>query len=239
MSGSSGPRALFAIAAGALVLVALACGGLAPGRPAVPTPTGQIGAIELPTADTPFGKADLEIWTGTITSQTSRHFVGGSQLTDCETDWVTDLEFTVDPVGEVAGKGEARLSAPRTCTATGNIVDNVQSESIDIKGLKETTGFQLSLIHTGFEPSGTGDFGGLVLLYTDGTCPGEPREISVPLTGKTTAEAQLDLSATMTGCGGSASDTMANQSLIKLEYLFKCSELPADNTDETLKGLCQ
>lgn len=196
--------------------------------------------MEVSTPALKGSKRDLQVWTGTITSQTSRQFFSnGSIVNTCNTDWVTDLDFAVDPVGDVLGTGQATLSPARTCSPKNNLVANTQSMVITVEGKKGTSAFDLLLGASTFEPAASGDFGGYSLLFNDGTCPSQRRRLSIPFSDPTTAEAQLNLSATMTGCGGSSGDVMSNQSLAKLLYRFKCSQVPADLNDPAIEQLCQ
>jgi hypothetical protein len=110
--------------------------------------------------------------------------------------------------------------------------------TISIQGRKETTAIYLQLGIISRQPTASGDFGGYILLNSSGTCPSVEQTIKAPLTSTSTSEEQLNLSATMTGCGGSKDDVMTNQSLIKLKHLYKCSELPADTNDPVLVQLC-
>ncbi len=231
-------RASFMVIAGMALISTFACAGLnvPPGSKATPTPTGVIGAIE---AGTPAASPATELWTGTITSSTSRQYVSdGAVVNTCTTNWITDFDLAVDTSGNVRGVGKATLSEPRICSLDSDLVPNTQAMSASLTGLKRTDEFDLRLDVSDFEPAAAGEFGGYTLLLRDGACPGNPHDISVPFSGAGAAEAQLDLKGTMTGCGGSASDVMSNQSLVKIQYLFKCSELPADSADPILNQLC-
>lgn len=239
MSASHGPLAPFALLGSILSLVTFACSALIPPAGATATPTGQIGAVEVSTPGLKGSKRDLQVWTGTIASQTSRqYFSNGSIVNTCNTDWETDLDFAVDPVGDVLGSGSATLSAPRACSPHNNLVANTQSMVITVEGRKGSSAFDLLLGASSFEPAASGDFGGYSLLFNDGTCPSKRRSLSVPFSDPNAAEAQLNLTATLTGCGGSTDDVTSNQSLVKLRYRFKCSEVPADLNDPTVKQLC-
>lgn len=226
----------------AAMLATFACAALFPpaAAKATPTPTGQIGAVEAATPGLKGNRGDYQLWSGTITSETSRQFKSnGSVVNSCTTNWLTDLDLAVDFVGDVYGLGQSTLSAPRSCTRSSNLVANTSEVSISINGRKDSSAFFLDLAQTAFKPMPSGDFGGYILLSIDGTCPGQRKSIQVKSTSSTTAEAQLDLTATMTGCGGSKDDIMTNQSLVKLQYLFKCSQLPADTANSTQMQLCQ
>lgn len=225
-----------------IALASFACAALIPsiGSGATPTPTGQIGAIEVGTPALNGSKKDYQIWSGTITSQTSRQFMSnGSLVNTCMTNWVTDLDFAVDSAGSVAGTGQASLSAPRTCSLHSDLAANTQGATIPVEGRKDSAAFQINLALTAAKPFPSGDFGGYILLFNNGTCPAKRQTIMVPLTGPSAAEAQLNLTGVLTGCGGSKDDIMSNQSLVKLQFRFKCSDVPADMNDPTLKQLCQ
>jgi hypothetical protein len=243
MRNDGKPRLLCVLSiAGVMLLMAMACSGLVPagGGKATATPTGQIGAIEAGTPGLNGNKKDYEVWTGTITSQTSRQYMSnGSVVNTCKTDWITDLDFAVDTAGNLAGQGQVSLANPRECSPNNNLVPNTSGMTVSLYGDKGSAAININLKFSGFQPSPSADFGGYMLLASDGTCPGNSRTIKVPLTGNGSAEAQLDLGAVMSGCGGSSSDVMSNQSLVKLTYRFRCSELPADENDPILKELCQ
>ncbi len=230
------------IVAGTLSIFAMttfACAALTPRQTPTPTPTRQIGAIEIGTPELKGNKKDFAIWTGTITSQTSRQFMSnGAEVNSCTTDWITDLDFIIDSAGTLAGTGKATLSPARTCAPLNNLVENTSEMTISIQGYKDNSTMNLQLGVASLQPPSSGDFGGYSLLMTTGTCPADKHVIQVPLTRATSADAQLNLNATMTGCGGSKDDVMSNQSLVKLHYRFKCSELPADNNDPVLEQLC-
>lgn len=220
------------------VLTTFACTALNP--TATPTPTGQIGAVEIGTPELKGDKKDFAIWTGTITSQTSRQYMSNSKLVNtCETDWITDLDFAIDPTGELIGSGQATISPARTCTPVNNLMANISAMTLSVQGHKDSTSLFLNLGITDRQPASSGDFGGYILLNNSGTCPSFPSTIQVPLKSPTTAETNLNLSATMTGCGGSGEDKMSNQSLVKLQYKFKCSEVPVDLNDPVIQKLCQ
>jgi hypothetical protein len=222
-----------------IALTSFACATLTPKPTPTPTPTRQIGAIEIGTPELTGNKKDFAIWTGTITSQTSRQYKSnGAVVNSCTTDWITDLDFAIDSSGNLNGTGKAKLSPARNCTPLNNLVENTSAMMISIRGRKDSSTIYLQLGIISHQPTSSGDFGGYILLNSSGTCPSVAQTIQAPLTSPSTAEAQLNLSATMTGCGGSKDDVMSNQSLIKLQYRFRCSELPADINDPLLEQLC-
>jgi hypothetical protein len=223
-----------------LALAIFACGGVQPLTGATVTPTGQIGAVEIGTPGLKGNKKNFQIWTGTITSRTSRQYMSnGAVVNTCNTNWLTDLEFAVDATGEVAGTGQAMLAEPRDCSPRADLVANAAEMAISIQGWKDSSGFHLNLTGSESKPSPSADFGGYVLLLHDGVCPPKSRTIAVPLMVASSAEAQINLSGVLTGCGGSKDDTMNNRSLVKLEFRFKCSDIPADQGDTALEKLCQ
>jgi hypothetical protein len=227
---------------GFLALVTFACAALIPtiAGKATPTPTGQIGAIEIGTPGLKGNKRDFQIWSGTITSQTSRQYMSnGSIVNTCNTNWITDLDFAVDSAGDVSGTGDAKLAGARTCSPQSNLVANTSEMSLSIHGQKDSTAFTLYLALTRAQPSPSADFGGYMLLMNNGTCPAAAKSVQVPLTGISTAQANLDLSGVLSGCGGSTNDIMNNTSLVRLQFRFKCSDIPADMNDPALKQLCQ
>ncbi len=225
--------------AGCVIAIAtFACATLLPAATA--TPTGQIGAIETGTPGLNGDKKDYQVWTGTITSQTSRQYMSnGSVVNNCITDWLTDLYLSVDSTGNVAGTGRAALSAPRTCSPQSNLVANTSEMTIRLTGRKDSSAFYLNFSPTVIIPSASADFGGYMLLVSDGTCPGNKPDIQIPSTGSSAAAAQLDLSGVMTGCGGSKDDLMTNKSAVTLQFRFRCSDLPSDTTDPALRQLCE
>jgi hypothetical protein len=162
----------------------------------------------------------------------------GAEVNSCTTDWITDLDFVMDSAGTLTGTGKATLSPARTCMPLNDMAENTSEMTISIAGYKVDSTFNLQLGATSFQPPSSGDFGGYLLLIASGTCPSNKHMIQVPLTSATTAEAQLNLNATMTGCAGSGDDVMSNRSLVKLQFIFKCSELPANNNDPALEQLC-
>jgi hypothetical protein len=224
-----------------VALATFACAGLIPaaGAGGTPTATAPIGAIEVGTPGLKGDKKDYRIWTGTITSQTSRQFMSnGALLNTCNTNWVTDLDVAVDSAGNLTGTGRAALAEARSCTSHSNLVANTAEMALSIQGQKDSTAFHLNLTGAGIKPSPSGDFGGYALLFGNQACPPQRRTIEVPLTADSTAETQLDLSSVMTGCGGSRDDTVHNLSLVKFRFRFLCSDLPADLNDPTLRSLC-
>jgi hypothetical protein len=234
-------RFVIALAVAILTLSILACSTLIPPirATATPTPTGQIGAVEIGTLSG--NKRDWQIWAGTITSTTSRKFMNpgdGTQVNQCETDWILDLDFAVDSAGTVSGMGDANLSTGPTCSPV-TITGNTTNMKVLLHGRKDQNAFYLDLGVNSFQPMPSGDFGGFMLLMNNGACPPVKHDNTIPLTSPTTAANQLNLSGTMTGCGGSAQDQVSNQSNVNLRYRFKCSEIPADMNDPLLKQLCQ
>ncbi len=205
---------------------------------ATPTPTGQINAIENGTTGPAVDKSNWGVWAGGITSHTSRQYmVNGAVANTCTTDWATDFMFTVDPTGNVDGIGTSSLSTGPDCsphTVSGNSTGMV----ISVKGREDQSAFYLNLGIMGVEPMPSVDFGGYSLLISNGACPPVMQSITIPKLGSTSAEAQLDLSGIMTGCAGSKDDLMTNQSQVKLEYRFKCSENPF-GSDPNADKICE
>ena len=237
MSASRGPLAPFAFIVALVAMASFACSALIPAAGnATATPTGVIGAIEAPS-----NRQDLQVWTGTITSQTSRQFViNGALVNTCNTNWETDLDFAVDPVGAVLGSGRATLTAPRVCSPHNNQASiNTEAMVITVEGRKESSAFDLLLGASTFEPAASGDFGGYFLLFNAGSCPTQRHSLSIPFSDPTDAQTQINLTATLTGCAGSANYVMSNQSLVKLRYRFKCSEVPANPNDPAIDQLCK
>jgi hypothetical protein len=238
------PRAGVAklLIAATAALSMLACGALLPpvGAAVTPTPTGQIGAIEAETPELKGNHKDFQVWTGTITSKTSRrYFSNGTLVNTCLTDWITEIDLAVDAVGDVRGTGKATLSGPRSCSPQSNLVENTSEMDLSASGRKDNTAFHLAFSMLSVTPMPSGEFGGYDLLLSDGKCPPTAASSTIPLTSGTAAQASLSLRGVPTGCGGSTDDIMTSDSLVNLEYRFKCSDLPADMNDPALEALCQ
>jgi len=211
---------------------ALACDALTVPSSVTPTPTGQINAVEAGTATLTGDKKHWQVWKGTMVSQTSRKFMSNGNLVNtCQTKWNTLFAFVIDAVGDISGIGSADLTEGPTCSphpVSGNTTHMVLS----IDGRKDQTAVYLSFKVAQIEPYPSGDFGGYSLINTNGACPPTMQSLTIPLTSSTTAQAQLDLNATMTGCAGSKDDQMSNQSQVNLEYTGKkCSDNPFDPSD--------
>lgn len=223
------------LATASLLAASLACNALVPPGRVTPTPTGQINAIE---AGTPANKKNWQVWAGTITSQTSRQFMSnGSLVNTCTTNWNTEFLFTIDPVGNVSGFGSADLTDGPTCSPHA-IPVNTTYMVISISGRKDETAIHLQLAASEIQPMPSGDFGGYILLNSNGACPSVTQSITVPLTSSTAAQTQLDLHAVMTGCAGSNDDLMSNQSQVELHFDFLCADNPLAPSDPNAK-ICE
>jgi hypothetical protein len=226
---------LFLILATASLLLAagFACTAItAPGKAsATPPPTGQINAIEVGTPAQPVDKKNWQVWAGTILSQTSRQYMSdGSPVNTCETNWETNFLFTIDPVGNISGIGYADLTDGPTCSPHP-ISGNTTHMTISVSGRKDDSAIYLNVGVSEFEPMPSADFGGYILLNSNGACPPVAQSIEIPMTSPTTAQAQLNLNATMTGCAGSMGDQMSNQSQADLHFDFICSDNPFNPSD--------
>ena len=104
-----------------------------------PTPTATaIHATEISTPTATAPAKDGVIWTGTITSDTSRQYmINGGAVNVCKTNWLIDLDFVVSSTGEVRGDGKATMMEPRTCTAAAEMAPNVTGYVITVAGLKD------------------------------------------------------------------------------------------------------
>jgi len=228
------------------LLVTSACLGIASPLPVkalepstlTPTPTPVIFAQEQ--SATPPGKGGA-IWNGTVTSSTSRQYMSNGKLVNsCKTDWVTDLTMVVDSSGHMTGDAEGRLITPRTCTAATNLVPNLTGFTLKVDGTKKDLGFEIQLTYVSKTPgSPAGEFGGYTLLFVHAPCDSKPRNLPIPLTSSTTAEANISYSEVMTGCGGSKDDIMASTNLFKFAYSFDCKNRPSDLNDPEIIKLCQ
>lgn len=224
-SATSWSAALLAL----LVMGSLACTALplVPGSKPTPTPAGQTNALETTPTASAAQKKDWQVWQGSIVSQTSREYmINGSVVNSCQTDWETDFEFTIDPVGDIYGVGSAQLKSGPTCSPHP-IPNNTNYLALTLQGRKDASAIHLGLGGTGvIRPMPSADFGGYFLLTSNGACPPVKQSLAIPLTGPSTAQAQLDLSGIMTGCAGSKDDLMRNQSQVSLEQIGKCSDNP-------------
>jgi hypothetical protein len=224
-----------------LAVMTLACSifAIPPLNAATPTPTGQINAVEATPSASAADKKNWQLWEGTIASQTSRQFTSnGSTVNTCKTGWDTNFLFTVDTAGDVNGVGFAKLSSGPDCSPH-SITGNTSEMTMSVKGRKDQTAFYLNLGAIDFKPKPSGDFGGFELLVTNGACPPTMATLKIPLTGSGSAQAKLDLSGILTGCGGSKDDVMSNQSQVDLKYRFKCGEDPLGPSDPDIQGICQ
>ncbi len=227
------------LATASLLSAIIACNALVPPNKskATPTPTRQINAIEVGIG-TPADKRNWQVWKGTIVSQTSRKYLSnGSLVNTCETDWTTDFLFTIDPAGNVSGIGSANLTSGPACSPHP-ISGNTTYMVISVSGRKDETAIYLQLGVSEFRPMPSGDFGGYILLNSNGACPPTTQSITVPLTSSTTAQTQLVLSAVLTGCAGSKDDQMSNQSQVELHFDFLCADNPLAPSDPNAK-ICE
>lgn len=223
-----------------LGLAALACSAIpfGPTKSGTPTRTGQIGAVEQTSTPSADEKKNWQLWQGTITSQTSRQYMtNGSLVNTCNSNWDTSVALTVDPAGSVAGLGYA--------TIKGDVACSPHPVSLSTKviyayfaGRKDSSEFTLHMGSQKVEPMPSAEFGGYFLLVGNGACPSAPQDLKIPLTGSTSAAAQLALSGVMSGCGGSKNDIMSNQSQVQLERKGTCADYKPDPTDPNA-AVCQ
>jgi len=172
--------------------------------------------------------------------ETSRQYMyNGSVVNACSTNWDGKLSFRIGTTGAVSGVGHLQLTAPRSCTVKG-LVPQVEKTTFSIGGSKGPK--RLALVfgarEVDNEPKGTGEFGGLVLLYTPiPSCPPVERPIDLPLVSPKSARLDATLTGQLTGCGGSEKDVV-KMALHVFVYRFNCGTKPPRNADPELVKLC-
>jgi hypothetical protein len=193
------------------------------------------------TASPPASGGKAEVWIGPVTMETSRQYMyNGSVVNACSTNWDGKLSFRIGATGAVSGVGHVKLTAPRSCTAKGPFAPQVEKTTFSIGGSKDPK--RLALLFgarkVDNEPKGTGEFGGLVLLYTPiPSCPPVERPIDLPLVTPRSARLDATLTGHLTGCGGSGKDVV-KMALHVFVYRFNCGNKPPPNADPELVKLC-
>ena len=203
--------------------VSVAADGLPLSQPPTPTPTKTIVAKEA--TPVPGTGSGTTLWAMDIKSDTKRQYTNldnGAVGNTCSTNWSVTALFVVTPGGNVEGKGDAKLVTAACSPIPDSAHYQLQTMQFTIRGSANSDAMDIQLVYTDGGPVGTLESGGMMLLFNSGTCPPTDRPLHLPAPSSTAAPISSNLSGQMTGCAGSAKDTLTASNVVTLTYGDAC-----------------